>query len=518
MASSAYPKKKATRSKTPWRLSSSASVLAATLLSAWFSFAVTHSSSYANTEKQVVHILLSPFPDTRAKQLEDLGPLDVLGIDTSHGIVDVRVSGAEIAFLHARGFELSFAPPDSSGPKALNIDEYLTPDKLASKLESLEAEHPNLLRVWSIGRTHEGRDILAAEVTVQSEKKGNTANKPAALFNAMHHARELMTTEVAVDIIETLVAEFDSDLNTRRLLEDFRVVVVPQVNPDGNARVHAWSRYWRKNAWSKNGRVVGVDLNRNYPALWNACKGSSGSESSDSYRGPAPASEPETQAMMALVRSIKPMVNISYHAYGELIIHPFGCRSKKNPSQAMFASIGAQMKAALVSDEGRKNTYAVGTAPDVIYPADGTDVDWQWKEEGVVSFAIEVGSSRQGFQPEYARWRDVAVANQRGGWKALLGAMVKGTVVVQPSTLTAPVTASVRTLVEPGVFAPFDSEASDNERTFSLRRTEAGYAFLLPAGTHKITFRDAQGRAETQQVVVDAPEPQPERGFPTQTE
>jgi hypothetical protein len=272
------------------------------------------------------------------------------------------------------------------------------------------------------------------------------------------------------------------------------------VNPDGNARVHSSSRYWRKNTWNDGGRVVGVDLNRNYPALWNACQGSSGDKGSDSYRGPQPASEPETQAMMALVRSVKPLVNISYHAYGELIIHPFGCRTEKNPAQALFTAVGARMKAELVSDEGRKGSYELGAAPDVIYPADGTDVDWQWKEEGVVSFAIEVGSSRQGFQPDYARWRNTAVTNQRGGWKALLAAMVDGTVVVQTTSPLSPVEATVRSVVESGEHAPFDADHAT--KRFPIRPAQNGFAFFLPAGTHEITFRDAMGQEETQVVTT----------------
>lgn len=502
MAYSTSPRRKSTRPKPHARVATFLSRRGATgvAFSAAFVLSATVPSTFlagarANGEKQVVHLRLSPSPDVRTRQLADLGALDVLGVDTAHGIVDVRASGPEISFLTSRGFEVSFAPPDTAGTLAFDIQQYLTPEKLALRLSALADAHPDLVRVWSLGKTHEGRDILAVEVT---SRKGDANRKPAALFNAMHHARELMTTEVAVDIVETLVADHATDENTRRLLEDFRVIVVPQVNPDGNARVHASSRYWRKNAWRDGSRVVGVDLNRNYPALWNACQGSSGDKGSDSYRGPEPASEPETRAMMELVREVKPLVNISYHAYGELIIHPFGCRSEKNPSQALFASVGARMRAELVSDEGRKGTYAVGAAPDVIYPADGTDVDWQWKEEGVVSFAVEVGSSRQGFQPDYARWRDTAVANQRGGWKALLAAMADGTVVVKTEHLSAPVEATLRAVAPDGTRAALD--ADDATRRFPLRRTADGYAFLLPEGAHEITFRDGAGREETRFV------------------
>ena len=65
---------------------------------------------------------------------------------------------------------------------------------------------------------------------------------------------------------------------------------------------------WRKNTRDNNGSGGfdsgdGVDINRNYPYKWGSCNGSSGSTWAQDYRGTAPASEPETQVMMDLVKA-----------------------------------------------------------------------------------------------------------------------------------------------------------------------------------------------------------------------
>jgi protein MpaA len=76
--------------------------------------------------------------------------------------------------------------------------------------------------------------------------------------------------------------------------------LVPEANPDGTAADT------RQNAH-------GVDLNRNFPYDWQPV--------SDPvyYSGPRPASEPETRAMMALIRRIHPAVTIWYHQHEDLV-------------------------------------------------------------------------------------------------------------------------------------------------------------------------------------------------------
>ena len=78
--------------------------------------------------------------------------------------------------------------------------------------------------------------------------------------------------------------------------EGVELWLVRSMNPDGQARQD------RQNANA-------VDLNRNFPHKW----GYLGTEGDWQYSGTGPASEPETQAMVALGDSVQPDLILWYH-------------------------------------------------------------------------------------------------------------------------------------------------------------------------------------------------------------
>ena len=355
---------------------------------------------------------------------------DIAGVDVANGTADVVIGTGSVTELKSLGLGQVMATKDvdpSQGPDA----GYTTYAELTVALNSYKARFPEIMSVESIGKSHEGRDIWAVKIT--DNVNVNTV-KPAVFFNAMHHAREVMTTEVALDMIEQLTTGSASDGKVQEWLKRNDIWIVPMVNPDGNNKVWTSNSMWRKNM--REG--YGVDINRNYPYAWGTCNGSSESSWSDTYRGPSAGSEPETQAMMGFVSRIQPVLSISFHSYSELVIYPYGCDGVHTPDRQTVEGVGQHL-ASLLPKDGGSGTYDPGTSWELLYAVDGGDIDWYYNEHHVIPYVIEVNSGAQGFQPPFS-WRKPTVEKLRAGWGYIIDRMsqsgIRGTVTANGQRAT----------------------------------------------------------------------------------
>lgn len=334
----------------------------------------------------------------------------VLGVDYETGLVQVAIESHETESFEALGMPV--AQVETVNTRTAPDERYYTYDEVVARLDAWERDHGDILKKVKVGQSLEGRDIFAAKISdhVDATEPGESA----VLFNGMHHAREVMTVEVTMDIIQTLIDQYGGDARVTKWVDEHEIWVLPMVNPDGNHRV--WTQY---NMWRKNTRDdSGVDINRNYPYAWGTCDGSSDNPSVDTYRGKAPGSEPETQAVMNLVALIKPVFNISYHTFSELVLYPYGCRGQRTDQSGVVEGIGSELASKLIRDSGN-GTYKAGTPWELLYSVDGGDVDWMYHEYGVIPYVIEINAMAQGFQPDY-KWREPTVEKMRAGWQFLL--------------------------------------------------------------------------------------------------
>jgi hypothetical protein len=337
------------------------------------------------------------------KEISEL-EIDIAGVDVSEKIIDVLISDFDYMNLVSKEFSIEInevrgvtAPPDG---------DYKNPAEIELIVQEFADRFPDITERVSIGKSLEGRDIWALKISDNPEV--HEINEPAVLFNSMHHAREIMTPEVSIDIIETLLNGYNSDSKITKWINNYEIWVIPMFNVDGNNRMWNEDKWWRKNA--RGG--YGVDLNRNYPAGWNKCNGSSGFKGSSTYRGPSPASEPETQAMMKFIKEIRPVFDISYHSYSELVIYPLGCGDERTTNKEVVEKIGKEI--------AKKLNYKPGTAWELLYNADGGDIDWMYEAYQVIPYVIELNSRRAGFHPKFKKWRDKTVLRNRAGWMHLL--------------------------------------------------------------------------------------------------
>jgi carboxypeptidase T len=266
--------------------------------------------------------------------------------------------------------------------------------ELTSALETLAQENPDLVRLYSIGKSFEGRDIWG--LTLTSTEADLT--QPGIVFFGGHHAREHLSVEMPLMLAQKLVSDYRAgDARVRNFLDNRSIYIIPVVNPDGKEFDIQDGNYkmWRKNRRPVNSKTFGVDLNRNYGFQWGTT-GISFDPKSDVYPGTGPFSEPETQAVRDFYEQ-KYNINItlSFHTFSELILFPWGHKNERipNPDYDVHMTMARKM--------AQWNGYVPQPSSD-LYLASGDTTDWAYGEKGIVSFTFELDPKNMfsgGFYP-----------------------------------------------------------------------------------------------------------------------
>jgi hypothetical protein len=374
-----------------------------------------------------------------------LAALDRAGLDITHeqgrGWADVIVAGAaQQAILRLSGlrFEVRDADLAKSYASARAADArlstragaagsalpsgrttYRTYDEVQAELKQLVAQHPGLVREVKFGTSFQGREMSGVEI---SRNVDDNDGRPVFFLMGEHHAREWPSVEAAMEFAQLLVQEQETS-RVASLLDRVRIVILPLVNPDGfvssrgafdlgdqlgqDANVTLAESivppggvfaYRRKNCDGELGHLLpcelswGVDINRNYGNLWGG-PGSSSDVTSQSYHGPAPRSEPETNAVWNFVREHQVTSLVSLHNVAALVLRPPGVSgSGLAPDEPRLKAIGD----AIGTAAGYTSQYGYE-----LYDTAGTTEDDSYAATGGYGYTIEMGPPGGNFHMPY---------------------------------------------------------------------------------------------------------------------
>ncbi|MBD3141639.1 M14 family metallopeptidase [Microbispora bryophytorum] len=266
---------------------------------------------------------------------------------------------------------------------------------IADQLRSIADANKDIAKLETIGKTLQGRDILALKLTKLARVLPDGV-KPSVLYSATQHAREWIAAEVDMRLLKYLVAN-KGKLDVGRLLTTTEVWFVPVANPDGyDFTFTEGNRLWRKNLRDNDGdgQITGndgVDLNRNFPTRWGYDEeGSSGVFSSETYRGAGAVSEPETRAMDGLLKRLRFTAQVNYHSFGPLLLYPEGWQVEtKTADDPVYLALTG-------TDE---NPAIPGFDPGVgaeLYTTNGETTDHAHKAYGTLAWTPELDEGCDG--------------------------------------------------------------------------------------------------------------------------
>jgi carboxypeptidase T len=311
----------------------------------------------------------------------------------------VRLARASGSLLLAAGLALGLNAPAATPAKAAEPDfpsydsGYHNWPEMVAEIMQAQTDYPSIVKVFSIGKSYQGRDIWAAKI---SDNVDTDEAEPEVLIDALHHAREHFTTEQALALLGWLTRGYGTDPTITHLVDTREIYIVFALNPDGMRYDLTGDpfRAWRKNLQrTASGVPIYTDLNRNYAYRWACCGGSSSNRSSETYHGPNAWSAPETRALRDFVNSrvvngIQQIrTHITLHTNGELILWPYGYTKTNVPrdmtviDHAAFVALGRAM--------AKTNGYTPEQSSD-LYITDGDQIDWLYHQYRIFTYTFEL--------------------------------------------------------------------------------------------------------------------------------
>lgn len=280
----------------------------------------------------------------------------------------------------------------------LFFQEYQSLPVIMRWMKLLEAMFPAYVKYISVGTSYEGREIPALRVGVPGFSSPAEPRKTLVVTGGLH-AREWISTSTVNYVAWSFITSFGKEPMITKFLDNFDIVFMPVVNPDGVEYSWQEDRLWRKSRQQTNFRFCrGFDLDHAFGFGW----GSSNIQAdpcSESYGGEQPfqaveALELATWARNETLNNVKFVGLLDLHSYSQQVLFPYSYSCAIDPpnlenlqelatgiakairlSNGQSYTVTSACEGAVVSDENTKNEVL-----SRLEAGGGSAIDWFYHE------------------------------------------------------------------------------------------------------------------------------------------
>lgn len=233
-----------------------------------------------------------------------------------------------------------------------NLNQYRKYSHVEADLKSMALQFSSIASLETYGVSRTGKNLYALKISTGGE------NKPKLMVTAATHGDELITTEVLFALTSELLQGYEKNERITKILNAREIYIIPVVSPDS---FEARERY-----------VQRKDPNRSYP--WPDRPNNSGVD--------------VIEAMMNFTNTKKFAGSLDLHAYGKLVMYPWGYTRKAPEAKD---EVGFKD---LVQLMARDNQYEAGQISTTIYVAEGSSADYFYWKSGTRAIAAELGREK----------------------------------------------------------------------------------------------------------------------------
>ncbi len=174
-----------------------------------------------------------------------------------------------------------------------------------SKLKKLHKDHPEITKLFSIGKSVEGRDLWVMKI---SDNPNKDEFEPEFKYISSMHGDEIVGRELLILFMDDLLKMYKKkNKNVVDLVNNTEIFILPSMNPDGSEV-------------PKRANANGVDLNRNFPDFTTA----------DNINTPD-GREPETQAIMKWQKKRHFSLSANFHGGAVVVNYPWDTKAQRHP-------------------------------------------------------------------------------------------------------------------------------------------------------------------------------------------
>ncbi|XP_052867429.1 carboxypeptidase D [Anopheles cruzii] len=310
-----------------------------------------------------------------------------------------------------KSYEILEAPSKAEQVRVVReaIDSYgfvKTPDfthhnytAMVSYIQDLAANYPAITRLYSIGKSVQGRDLWVMEVTEGPGK--HVAAKPEVKYIANMHGNEVVGRELLLLLAKYLCENYNQTERITKLVSHTRLHILFSMNPDG----YEVADINDKDSLKGRSNANNVDLNRNFPDQFGH----------NQYNA---RQEPETLAVMNWSLAIPFVLSANLHGGALVANYPFDDspkdfaysggyndpRTKKNPTEEdelfqylahTYANSHTTMRLGKPCPNYLREKFPEGiTNGAAWYSVTGGMQDWSYVVGGAHELTLEVGCDK----------------------------------------------------------------------------------------------------------------------------
>jgi carboxypeptidase D len=176
-----------------------------------------------------------------------------------------------------------------------NVVDYHNYVALTAFMEDIAGRYPSITRLFSIGKSVQGRELWGIEITDNIDV---SEAEPQFQYIGNMHGDEVVGREMCIYLIELLCSQYGVDDRITQLVNGTDIFIIPSMNPDGYER-------------RQRGNANNVDLNRNFP---------------DQFTSPSNTKigkQPEVAAIMNFVEQHHFVLGANFHGGAVVANYPY---------------------------------------------------------------------------------------------------------------------------------------------------------------------------------------------------